>query len=157
MRLNAWLARLPIRTSMPCEYVRKLDPKRVVRHWRAGPYRPDLLRRGWMPPHPTFYARRALYQRLGGFKLGFRIAGDYDCMLRFLVAGAKLAYVPQVQVRMRLGGASNRSLGNIITKSYEDYLAAKHNGVGGVATVVWKNFSKLPQFFSSRRAAAKSP
>jgi len=134
-------------------YVRKLDPTRVVRHWRSGPYRPELLRRGWMPPHPTFYARRALYQRYGGFEVSLRIAGDYDCMLRFLVAGAKLAYIPQVQVHMRLGGASNRSLGNMMTKSYEDYLALRRHGVGGVGTVVWKNLSKLPQFFASRRAS----
>ena len=134
-------------------YVSKLDPTRVVRHWRSGQYRPELLRRGWMPPHPTFYARRALYQRHGGFEVSLRIAGDYDCMLRFLVAGAKLAYIPQVQVRMRLGGASNRSLGNMMTKSYEDYLALKRHGVGGVGTVVWKNLSKLPQIFASRRAS----
>ena len=132
-------------------YVRKLDPTCVVRHWRAGTYRPELLRRGWMPPHPTFYARRELYQRHGGFEVSLRIAGDYDCMLRFLVAGAKLAYIPQVQVRMRLGGASNRSLRNIITKSYEDYRALRRHGVGGVGAVLWKNLSKLPQFLSARR------
>ena len=134
-------------------YVRKLDPTRVVRYWRAGTYQPELLRRGWMPPHPTFYARRALYRRLGGFEVSLRIAGDYDCMLRFLVAGAKIAYIPQVQVRMRLGGASNRSLGNMMTKSYEDYLVLRRHGVGGVGTVIWKNLSKLPQFFASDRTA----
>ena len=128
-------------------YVRKLDPTRVVRYWRAGAYRPELLRRGWMPPHPTFYARRALYRRHGGFEVSLRIAGDYDCMLRFLVAGAKIAYIPQVQVRMRTGGTSNRSIGNIIRKSVEDYTALRRNRVGGMVALFRKNISKLPQFF----------
>ena len=128
-------------------YVSKDDITRVVRRWIAGTYSKRLLRRGWMPPHPTFYARREVYQRLGGFELGLRIAADYDCMLRFLCADVKLAYIPQVQVRMRMGGASNRSLGNIVRKSVEDYTALRRNRVGGAAALLLKNVGKLPQFF----------
>lgn len=128
-------------------YVKKDDMTRVVRRWIAGPYNKGLLRRGWMPPHPTFFARREVYQRLGGFDLGLSIAADYDCMLRFLCAEVKLAYIAQVQVRMRTGGASNRSLRNIVRKSIEDYTALRRNRVGGIAALFWKNTSKVPQFF----------
>ncbi|MCB1823754.1 MAG: glycosyltransferase [Candidatus Competibacteraceae bacterium] len=129
-------------------YVRRDEPNRVVRHWRAGPYHPRLLARGWMPPHPTFYARRAVYERLGGFELGYRIAADYDCLLRFLGAGQiACAYIPEVLVHMRLGGASNRSLRNLVQKSREDYRALRQNQIGGLNTLLMKNLQKLPQFF----------
>ncbi|MCX7113634.1 MAG: glycosyltransferase family 2 protein [Proteobacteria bacterium] len=129
-------------------YVGKDEPNHVIRHWQAGPYHPRLLARGWMPPHPTFYARRSVYQRLGGFDLDYRIAADYDCMLRFLGAGrVACAYIPEVLVQMRLGGASNRSLRNLLQKSREDYLALRRNQVGGMGTLLLKNLQKLPQFF----------
>jgi len=70
-------------------------------------------------------------------------------MLRLLGrAKIKAAYVPSVMVKMRLGGASNRSLANIIRKSREGYRALHHNGVGGgLWALACKNFRKLPQFF----------
>lgn len=129
-------------------YVRKDAPERVVRAWRAGQFAPARLARGWMPPHPTFYARREAYAELGGFDTRYRIAADYDCMLRFLGRGGlRVGYIPEVLVKMRVGGASNRSLGNILRKSAEDYRALKANGVGGLPALAWKNLSKLPQFF----------
>jgi glycosyltransferase len=128
-------------------YVGRDNPQQVVRYWKAGSFSLGGLRQGWMPPHPAFYARKSVYDRLGGFDTSYRIAADYDCMLRFLKSGIKVVYVPLVLVKMRLGGASNRSLGNIIQKSREDYRALKANGVGGLGALVCKNFSKLPQFF----------
>jgi len=81
--------------------------------------------------------RRSVYEQHGGFDTSFRIAADYDCMLRFLgCAKVDVAYIPSVLVKMRLGGASNRSLGNIIRKSREDYRALKNNGVGGLWALV---------------------
>lgn len=121
---------------------------RVVRRWRAGAFSPAKLARGWMPPHPTFYVRRSVYQRLGRFDTRYRIAADYDLMLRFLGRGqVRSMYVPEVLVRMRLGGLSNRSLRNILRKSSEDYRALRANGVGGLGALCWKNLSKLGQFF----------
>ena len=128
-------------------YVSKDDTSRVVRSWISGTYHRGLLSQGWMPPHPTFYVRREVYQRLGAFDVALRISADYDCMLRFLCAGVKLAYIPYVQVRMRTGGVSNRSLRNVAQKSCEDYIALRRNRVGGAYTLFWKNVSKLPQFF----------
>ncbi len=130
------------------EYVSASDPARVIRHWKSGQYEPRLLRRGWMPPHPTLYLRRAVFEKWGLYDTRYAIAADYDAMLRYLVKGGiRLAYVPEVLVKMRVGGESNRSLGRILRKSREDYRAMKANGVGGLATLAQKNLGKLRQFF----------
>jgi len=133
------------------EYVSKDAPDKVIRYWQSGDFSRHRLKHGWMPPHPTFYVRRSVYQEHGGFDTSFRIAADYDCMLRFLgLARVRCAYIPSVMVKMRLGGASNRSLANIMQKSREDYIALRRNDVGGMYTLLAKNIRKLPQFFRSQ-------
>jgi glycosyltransferase involved in cell wall biosynthesis len=130
-------------------YVNKQDPAQIVRYWRGRMFTPDLPAKGWMPAHPTLYLRRAVYEKLGNFDTTLRIAADYDFMLRVMRdTSLRLHYVPKVLVRMRIGGASNRSLRNLLRKSLEDWRALRKNGVGGLRTLVRKNFSKLPQFFS---------
>lgn len=130
------------------QYVAADDPDRVIRYWRSGEYHPALLERGWMPPHPTLYLRREVFDRFGLYDTSFRIAADYDAMLRYLVKGQiKLAYIPEVLVKMRVGGESNRSLGRIVLKSREDWRALRNNGVGGIGTLAAKNVSKISQFF----------
>ena len=128
-------------------YVGRQNPDKVIRYWKSGDYSRNKLKRGWMPPHPTFFAYRNIYEKYGGFDTSFRIAADYDCMLRFLTrANARCVYVPRVLVRMRLGGVSNRSLVNILRKSREDYRALRKHNVGGLGTLLWKNVRKLSQF-----------
>lgn len=129
------------------DYVAADDPKRIIRCWRSGDYSPSRLRRGWMPPHPTLYLRREVFERWGSYDTDMRIAADYDAILRWLGTGRiQLAYVPQVLVKMRLGGESNRSLGRILRKSREDYIALRRNNVGGVRALALKNLSKIGQF-----------
>jgi glycosyltransferase len=128
-------------------YVRSANPARVVRMWRAGEFSPRKLAWGWMPPHPTFYVRRRVYERLGTFDTRYRIAADYDCVLRFLRDGrVTTRYVREVLVKMRLGGVSNRSVSNILRKMAEDYRALSDNDVGAWGALIWKSVSKLPQF-----------
>jgi glycosyltransferase len=128
-------------------YVRKDDTSQVVRYWRAGNYERGQLANGWMPPHPTFYVRREVYSRFGGFDTSYRIAADYENMLRILWSGGvKATYIPQVLVRMRVGGISNMSFFNVLHKSREDYAALRQNGIGGLQAVLLKNVTKLPQF-----------
>lgn len=130
------------------DYVAKDEPSQIIRRWRSGAYAPSRLAWGWMPPHPTLFLRHSVIGQWGGFDTGFQIAADYDAMLRYLAQGKiKLAYIPEVLVKMRVGGESNRSLARIMRKSREDYRALRKNGVGGVAALAWKNLSKLPQFF----------
>ena len=129
------------------QYVARDDPTRVIRHWRAGGYSVTRLGRGWMPPHPTLYLRREVFARAGLYDTSYRIAGDYEAMLRFLTAGqVRLGYIPRVMVRMKLGGVSNKSFAQLLRKSREDYRAIRQHGVGGVGTLMAKNLSKISQF-----------
>ena len=129
------------------DYVAAANPARVVRRWRSGEFTPERLARGWMPPHPTLFLRRRVFQRFGLYDTSYRISGDYDAMLRYLARGQiRLAYIPEVLVRMRLGGESNGSLGRLMRKSVEDYRAIRTNSVGGMTTLALKKTSKLRQF-----------
>lgn len=128
-------------------YVDKDRPDRLIRYWRSGAFRHERLRFGWMPPHPTFYLRRSLLSSVGPFDTDLRIAADYDFMLRCLSRRElRVAYLPEVLVRMRTGGASNRSLTALRDKSREDLRALRKNGVGGWLALLCKNGRKLPQF-----------
>jgi glycosyltransferase involved in cell wall biosynthesis len=127
-------------------YVGRDDPSHVVRYWRAGQYTRAHIANGWMPPHPTFYARRDVYRRFGAFDTRYKIAADYDHMLRLLWrGGVQAAYIPEVLVRMRTGGLSNRVL-NMFLKAREDYSALRKNEVGSLQALLLKNVTKLPQF-----------
>ncbi len=129
-------------------YVRQADINQVIRYWKSGLYDDVALSRGWMPPHPTFYVRRSVYERLGGFDTRYSIAADYDSVLRFLAVGKIRAdYIPEVLVRMRTGGISNRSLKNILLKSLEDIEVLRRLHVGGFFTLFQKNISKMRQFW----------
>ena len=141
--------------------VSSTDIARTMRYWVAGAQAPHSLRRGWMPPHPTLFFRRSLLEAHGDFDTTFRIAADYDLILRwFGRGGIRAAYVPEVLVRMRLGGASNKSFAQMARKSREDWRALANNAgaaslpsgpVGRAATLAAKNLVKLPQFIHNYR------
>lgn len=130
------------------EYVSKEDTSKVIRKWISGEYDQRKLRNGWMPPHPTFFMQRDLYLEHGIFDLNFKIAADYDSILRYLWSNkVTVSYLPKVVTKMRVGGASNRSLKNIIEKTKEDIKALKNNKVFWPPALLIKNASKIPQFF----------
>lgn len=132
------------------DYVGSEDASRVIRHWRSSPYTTGKFRRGWMPPHPTFFVRRSLYERYGHFRDELRIAADYELMLRFLEKNhVPSRYIPSVLVKMRVGGASNRSVTNIIRANREAWRAWKMNGLpASCVTITLKVIRKLSQFLS---------
>jgi glycosyltransferase len=127
-------------------YTPKSDTSKVLRYWKSRDFKPELLKQGWMPAHPTFFVRRELYEKYGTFDTSFRIAADYDFMLRVLSKGIKTHYLPNVLYKMRVGGESNKSIKNILKKMREDYRALSNNNIGGISTLMIKNLSKIPQF-----------
>jgi len=130
-------------------YVAFNDTNKIIRNWTSKPFKTRLLKQGWMPAHPTLYLRRSIYTEYGGFNLNYKIAADYDFILRiFKQINLKFFYLPKTIVKMRIGGASNRSLKNIILKSREDYRAITSNGTGTLLTILLKNVTKIKQFMS---------
>ncbi len=133
-------------------YVQRDDITKVVRHWKSHGFSQKKLRQGWMPPHPTFYLKREIYLKHGMFDTSFKIAADYDIILRFLgLNNISTTYVPEVLVQMRLGGVSNRDLKSILKKSGEDYRALKKNCIGGKRVLLMKNVSKVTQFIKKEK------
>lgn len=132
------------------QYVDAGNPSRVIRNWVPGDFERGKLKLGWMPPHPTFFMRRQLYEQLGFFDTQFRIASDYDSLLRYLDNSmVKVGYIPEVMVKMRIGGASNGSLKQIMRKSREDIAVMRKNGINPFWALPYKNFSKITQFLKS--------
>ena len=109
------------------DYVDEANGRTVTRRWKSG--HPGDWRKGWMPPHPTLFVKRKLYEQAGLFNLQLKSAADYELMLRFFhFRGAELAYLPRVTVQMRAGGQSNVSLGNRLRANAEDARAWRLNG-----------------------------
>ena len=118
-------------------YVQKDNTDKVVRFWQSGECTKKGMKNGWMPPHPSFFVKKSVYEKFGDFDTSFRIAADYDFMMRVLYKHSiSTFYIPEVFVKMRVGGASNKSLKNIVHKSKEDLRAMKNNGIGGAVNTV---------------------
>ena len=130
------------------EYIDANDPKRVIRYWRSKKYQEGLFRSGWHPAHPTFFVKKEIYEKYGVFDLSFKIAADYELMLRFFEkCKITSSYVDEVFVKMRIGGESNRSIKNIIKANMESYKAWKANGLYiNPLRFLLKPFSKIIQF-----------
>lgn len=120
---------------------------KVVRRWKSNTFNPRALKYGWMPPHPTVYVRREVYQQVGEYDSWFRISADYDMILRIFTAGYNTHYIPEVLVCMETGGASNKNTKARLSKTMEDYIVLKKNHVGaGYLTVACKQLRKVKQF-----------
>lgn len=132
-------------------YVHRSIPDKVVRTWRSSSFSPNMLKQGWMPPHPTLYVRREWYELIGGFDTRYRISADYFSILQlFSQPNFKAVYLNEAMVKMRLGGASNRSVGAVLQKSSEDWGVLRRSGfriLDATRALILKNLTKAKQFF----------
>jgi len=112
------------------EYVVENNPSKTVRRWKSQPYQSGLFKKGWHPPHPTFFAKKIIFDKYGGFDVNYDIGADYELMLRFLEKHhIKSCYIPSILVKMRTGGKSNKNLWQIIKANIECYRAWKMNNL----------------------------
>jgi glycosyltransferase involved in cell wall biosynthesis len=96
-------------------YVNYNNTSKIVRYWKSSLFTEDAFNKGWHPAHPTFFAKREVYQKFGVFNLNYEISADFELMLRFIqVNKISTHYIPEILVKMRLGGESNNSVHNII-------------------------------------------
>ena len=131
------------------EYVDPEQTEKVVRVWKAGFFQPQDFLKGWMLPHPTFFVKRCVYEMHGLYQTQFSSAGDYEMMIRLLYKHRiSTAYLPEVLVRMRTGGVSNRNLWRRLAANAEDRRAWKVNGIKApFYTTILKPLRKIEQFF----------
>ncbi|MBG15166.1 MAG: glycosyl transferase [Crocinitomicaceae bacterium] len=121
---------------------------KVKRVWKSGRFKKGAFYFGWMPPHPTFFVKKECYLNFGLYALNLRSAADYELMLRFIHKNnIKVSYLPEIIVKMRVGGVSNISLKNRILANREDKKAWKINNIRPKAfTFFLKPLRKLSQF-----------
>ena len=129
-------------------YVDRKKPDSVIRYWKSGCYSREQFKKGWMPPHPTFFIKKSVYEKYGNFNTNFPIGADYEMSLRLLYKyNISTAYMPEVLVKMRTGGKSAPTLLNIAKAIIENYKAWQTNNLYPIPlTLILKQLSKLQQY-----------
>lgn len=131
-------------------YVDKDDTSKIIRNWKSGEYKRERFYAGWMPPHPTFFLRKEMYEQYGGYRLDLGSAADYELMLRMLLKHeANVTYFSEVLVHMRNEGISNASLKSRINANRNDRQAWRVNALTPHPwTLIAKPLGKVGQWFS---------
>jgi len=125
-------------------YVKQNNTDLIVRKWVTKPFIPGSFRKGWHPPHPTFFVKNKIYNKFGIFDLNFKLAADFELMLRFLEKNKiSNTYIYKPLIKMRMGGASNKNLLSIIDQNKMCYLAFKKNNLK--ITIFYPIYRLLPK------------
>jgi glycosyltransferase involved in cell wall biosynthesis len=104
--------------------------EKVKRVWKGSEFKKGAFKKGWMPAHPTFYCRRSVYEKLGLYDDSFKIAGDFELMLRFLEKhNIRSKYIPRTLVNMKVGGASNNGIKSKLDILKEEFRAFNQNNI----------------------------
>ena len=128
----------------------------ILRNWKtqkkeftAESQRRRAILNGWMPPHPTLFIRKEVFEKYGLYRTDMKIAADYEMILRlFYKHRITSYYLPYTTYLMTTGGASNKSFGNIILKSKEDYRGMRLQSIRfPLMTLILKNLRKISQFY----------
>jgi len=119
-----------------------------VRIIRSGFFKPSIFKFGMMPPHPTFYAKRSVYEKFGSFNLSYRISSDFDFLLRVMLLGnIKTRYIREIFVKMLIGGASTKNIKSNYLLNKEIHLICNtHKVYTNYLMIYSKYFYKILQF-----------
>ena len=131
-------------------YVDRFNTSKTIRYNKSRKFKEGLFSQGWCPPHPTFFVRRSVYEKFGNFDLNYSFASDVDLMMRFLEKHKiKSQYVPEIWVKMRMGGVTNKNLKNIWLQNKEIIHSFNKNNlsVNLLKFLIFKMISRLHQFF----------
>jgi len=142
---NSSLYRAETGTKFPLNDFSEMDIKRF---WRSGLHSAKGFYWGWMPPHPTFFVRRSIYEKFGSFRLDMGTASDYELMLRLLLKHRiNCHYIPKILVYMRTGGISNATVVNRLRANRMDRKAWSVNNLKPYPwTIPFKVLRKVPQY-----------
>ena len=138
-------------------YVKQHDTSKFSRLYSSANFSRWKIRFGFMIPHPTFYARRALFDSLGFYKLGYRVAADFELMARFFKAGITTKRVEAIIVSMREGGISSSGIKWRIHQNVEISRACNENGIlTAFPILIIKIPFKFLSFFKKPKAGSNS-
>ncbi|MBC7938045.1 MAG: glycosyltransferase [Rhizobacter sp.] len=134
------------------EFVDRNDVNKIMRIWKGQPFKRSRFNYGWMPAHPTFYIKRSLVEKYGAYESHYFTAADYEFMSRYLyLHKISSFYLPELLVRMRMGGQSNVNLKQRIRANRRDYLAMKKNKIPFAFFVsILKPLIKVHQFVGKK-------
>jgi glycosyltransferase involved in cell wall biosynthesis len=131
-----------------------VNPKKkaLVRYYSSKKFKPNKFKYGFMPAHPSFYAKKELFEKIGLYKPDYKIAADYELLIRFLyISKIKFRYLNMPFVIMRTGGISNKALSSNIILNREILRACKENGIKTNYFLIYsKYFIKVFEFFRKR-------
>ena len=121
---------------------------KVKRVWKGSAFKRGAFLKGWMPAHPTFYCRRSVYDKLGLYDDSFKIAGDFELMLRFLEKhNIRSKYIPRTLVNMKVGGASNNGLKSKLDILNEEFRAFDQNDISiNKLSYIFHKAKKIKEF-----------
>jgi glycosyltransferase involved in cell wall biosynthesis len=127
--------------------------KKIVRYYSSAKFNPKKFAYGWMPGHPTFFVRRRFYEKYGLFKTDYKIASDYELLVRFLAKyKISYSYIPKILVTMRMGGISTKNLKSNWIMSNEIVRACRNNGIKtNILKVLLKYPTKIFQLINRPR------
>ena len=131
-------------------YTDQNDISKDIRYWKSSKFTPGLFSKGWCPPHPTFFVRSSVYEQFGNFNLNYRIASDVELMMRFIeVHKINVRYIPELWIKMRMGGTTNNSFKNIFIQNKEVLYALNSHNLSNnlISFFVHKIISRSLQFF----------
>jgi len=127
-------------------YVKQDNTNSIVRKWNTKQFKQGSFKKGWHPPHPTFFVHKSIYLKYGYFNLKYKLAADFELMLRFLEKHKTISfYIKKPLVKMRLGGATNKNLKNIFNQNIECYKAFKNNSLD--VSVLYPVYRLIPKLF----------
>lgn len=117
-------------------------PDKVVRRYNSGQFSPRKISWGWMPAHPGMYLRSHVYEKVGPFRTDYKIAGDFEFVVRAFGAGTlKTMHLAEPIVRMQTGGVSTRDWRSSVILNREIIRACRENGI---PTNAFKLLAKFP-------------
>ena len=131
-------------------YVDQFNTSKTIRYVKSSKFQEGLFSKGWCPPHPTFFVRRSVYKKFGNFDLSYKFASDVDLMMRFLEKyKIKSKYIPEVWVKMRMVGVTNKNLKNIWLQNKEIIHSFNKNNlsVNLLKFLILKIISRIVQLF----------
>lgn len=132
------------------QYVDKYDTSKIIRYWKSGTFNRKNFFNGWMPPHPTFFVKKQVFENYAPFDVELKRSADYELMLRLLLKHKiSTHYIPDILVKMRMGGISNASISNRLKANKEDRLAWIKNGLKPKFYTIWlKPIRKIIQYIN---------